>query len=317
MATAEAEAEETFLRDHLWQQVFRPRGVREALPLLLTLVGALAVAALLWWAGVFGPRLLAVPLGYEVDRAAGTVRLDVRLTNRGLVGARPSSLVESQGIEVRAVSPPSDWSPRAFREFWLSGGESRRVALTLSLPCLADPAERWSLRMVGYGPTGGTEVMVPFARPGGDLAAWQRALVEDADCAEEQVRAARLAGSPLDAEGRPLALANGQPLPDVPAEVAAAAPAPVVVTVRVDRLPGAVDRCPTELTGRDLLAGWITPGGLTLTFAGQAEGWAQGEGAGGAPVVRETCQARWDRGAWASAGGSASLAADPPTLPRW
>lgn len=154
-------------RDHLWQQILLPRTAAEAVRVLGPLVGALLVAAALWAAGVFGPRLAADALGFHVDEPSGATVLAVRLTNRGLVPAGVASVMPGQDLGVTAVRPQADWAPTGFRDLRLRPGESRRVELVLAGPCRPDRGERITLRMVGYGPTGGTEVTVPFAAPPG------------------------------------------------------------------------------------------------------------------------------------------------------
>lgn len=154
----------------------------------MTLLGAVAAGVVLWWGGAFGPRLVATPVRLEAED--DSVTLGVRLTNRGWWSGVASSVVWGNGIEVRAVSPRADWSPLGFRDVTLAGGESREVDLVLAPPCRADPSRPWSLRMVGYGPTGGNEVLVPFAAvPATQVAgaaagqgSWQEGLVAAADC---------------------------------------------------------------------------------------------------------------------------------------
>lgn len=281
-----------------------------------TLTGAVVVGIVLWWGGAFGPRLVATPVRVAVDD--DSVTLGIRLTNRGWWPGVAASVMRGNGVDVRAVSPAADWSPRGFRDGAIAAGASREVDLVLAPPCLADPSTPWSLRIIAYGPTGGAEVLVPFtptpaaAVPGAATGAgdWQEGLVAAADCGPAEVRQAELARAPLVA-GRPRALADGRPLPPVPEGLAEVLAAPVVVAERVARIPAYVEGCPSELDDDDLVAGWVTPERLELIFLGAADGWSS-------PEIREVCSASYEAGGWSGNGSEASArdgAADDLALP--
>lgn len=273
--------------------------------LVVTVLGAVAVGVVLWWGGAFGPRLVATPLRLGV--ADDSVTLGIRLTNRGWWSGTAASVMHGNGLDVRAVSPAAEWSPRGLQDVVIAGGASREVDLVLAPPCLADPSTPWSLRMVGYGPTGGTEVLVPFtaveaaqvtgAPPGAGT--WQEGVVAAAGCSPAQVRRAQLARAPLDAAGQPLALDDGRPLPPVPEDLAEVLAAPVVLAERLTHVPAYVDGCPTELDDADLVAGWVTPERLELIFLGRAPGRST-------PQVREVCSASYESGGWSGDGSEIS-----------
>lgn len=144
------------LSDEIWERVAprRPRGI-----LARSVVGVLAAALLAVWAlgsaGLLWPRLGATVVGHERG-----VAIDVRLTNLGQARVRPASVMHGDGLEVRAVRPRDDYHHLAFEPFVLDAGESREVRLLIGERCKGEPG---SLRLVAYGPMGGTEVEVPLA----------------------------------------------------------------------------------------------------------------------------------------------------------
>jgi len=144
--------------DDVWQRV-RPRS-RPGPAVLAVLALFVVLAGLGWRAGFFGPQLRATVLGVSQD-AAPDIDVRLRLANVGLFAGLPSSAIDLAGAPVHAVEPHAQWSRQAPVEEQLAPGAARTLTLRLPPPCGSDPDRTWVLRMVGYGPTGGTEIEVP------------------------------------------------------------------------------------------------------------------------------------------------------------
>jgi len=148
--------------EDVWQQVRQRSRPGPPVPAVLAVLAVTVVlAALGWRAGFFGPQLRATVLGVSEDPTSGDIEIELRLANAGLFAGRPSSANNLAGTPVSAVEPHADWSEVAPVEEQLPPGAGRTLTLRLPPPCGADPDRTWVLRMVGYGPTGGTEIKVP------------------------------------------------------------------------------------------------------------------------------------------------------------
>ncbi len=150
--------------DDVWQRVRQRSGRGTPVPAVLAVLTlTVLLAALGWRAGFFGPQLSATVLRVSEDPATADIDVELRLANVGLFAGLPSSAMNLAGTEVRGVEPHAHWSQAAPVEERLAPGASRTLTLRLPPPCGSDPDRTWVLRMVGYGPTGGTEIKVPVA----------------------------------------------------------------------------------------------------------------------------------------------------------
>lgn len=152
-------AQASGIPDEVWRQLTRPRGPTARWLPVIAVVLAVALAGVgLRLAGLTGPRLAAEPITVRVLNPAGPfVELTVRLRNLGLSLADPTTVMDRHGVHAEPQDLPD--------EFPLRAGETRDVTIRVRIDCSAGPDLLSGLRMVAYGPIGGTEVEVRLADP--------------------------------------------------------------------------------------------------------------------------------------------------------
>lgn len=100
-------------------------------------------------------------------------------------------------------------------------------------------------------------------------------------------------GAPVEGDGIPRALPNGDPLPEVPEPLANAFDRPVILAAPVEAAEPRLDRCGTDVEWEfspTQRSSFITPEGLVVAL--------RGEERGSGVLFHVACYAQWDGQGW-------------------